>query len=119
MRYEYSSPLALAQTTTLYGRAVYGKGNNVWYYECSGISPLIKFGISTPAPFILRFYTGDCNLGESMFSISFDGEEFRELTDAELNSAVLRSGIEHDNEQHGKNIRGYLCRREDTLLHST
>lgn len=96
MRYRYSSPLALAMTCTLYGRAIYGPDDHVWYYECNGRSPYIRIGVSDVVPFTLRFYPGDCNLGEGGFTISFNNGSFRKLLDVELNSAVLRSGIDHD-----------------------
>lgn len=117
MRYQYSSPLALAMTCTLYGRAVYGPDNHVWYYECVGESPHIRIGISDVVPFILRFYPGDCNLGESGFVISFDKEQFREPLDVELNSAVLRSGIDHDSEQHYRNVRARNALPKENVLH--
>lgn len=118
MRYQYSSPLALAMTCTLYGRAVYGPGNHVWYYECNGESPHIRTGVSDIVPFSLRFYPGDCNLGESNFLLAYQGEVYRTLLDSELNSAVLRSGIEHDSEQHSRNLRNRMS-DEAAVLHPT
>lgn len=118
MRYQYSSPLALAMTCTLYGRAVYGPDNHVWYYECEGMSPHIRLGVSDVVPFKLRFYPGDCNLGESFFKVSFNDEGFRDLMNSELNSAVLRSGIDHDNEQYSRNSRERDRLEKQEVLHS-
>lgn len=116
MRYQYSSPLALAMTCTLYGRAVYGPDNHVWYYECNGESPHIRTGVSDVVPFNLRFYPGDCNLGDAKFLLAFNGEDYRTPLDSELESAVLRSGIEHDSEQHSRNLRKHQ-HYEAPILH--
>lgn len=105
--YKHSSALALAHTCTLYGEAIYGADDMVWYYRCTGS---LYQGGGLYTPFELLFYTGDCTHGDSKLLVSFNDKVPRPMTEEEMKDVSIRNAIGRSPYTHAKNVMKRKCK---------